>query len=143
MKPIILFAVLAIATSFKNPVHSDAIIGVWENGSGKGHIQIFKQDEKYYGRIVWLRDGKDENGNPKVDRKNEDPAKRNRPLVGLVMMRDFEYEDDKWTNGHIYNPSDGKEYKAYIKSEDGKTLAVRGYIGISLLGKTDVWKRVK
>jgi uncharacterized protein (DUF2147 family) len=121
----------------------DDIIGIWKNGSGKGHIQIFKQDNKYYGKIIWLKDAKDANGKPKVDRKNSDPARRNQTLLGLVMLKNFEYDNGEWNSGRIYNPSDGKEYKAYMKMKNRETLSVRGYMGFSLFGKTDVWTRVR
>lgn len=143
MKAIILLLTLFSISSFDTTSSADAIIGVWKNGSGKGHVQIYKNNGKYYGKIVWLRDALDANGRPKVDRKNENPDKRNTPLIGLVMLKDFEYDDGEWNGGHIYNPSDGKEYKAYMKMDDYKTLNVRGYVGISLFGKTDVWTRVK
>jgi uncharacterized protein (DUF2147 family) len=118
-------------------------LGLWRNGTGKGHIQIFKNGGKYHGKIVWLMDAKDEAGKPKVDKKNEDPNLRDRPLIGLIMLQNFVYQDGKWENGRIYNPSDGKEYKAYLKLQNPNTLQVRGYVGISLLGKTDTWTRVK
>ncbi|MGN6163390.1 MAG: DUF2147 domain-containing protein [Flavisolibacter sp.] len=143
MKAIILWLTLFSIAGIDTTNNADAIIGVWKNGSGKGHIQIYKNNGKYFGKIVWLRDALDANGKPKVDRKNENPDKRNAPLIGLVMLKDFEYDDGEWNGGHIYNPSDGKEYKAYMKMEDYKTLNVRGYVGISLFGKTDVWTRVR
>ncbi|MGN6400279.1 MAG: DUF2147 domain-containing protein [Flavisolibacter sp.] len=143
MKAIILLLTLFSISSFDTTSSADAIIGVWKNGSGKGHVQIYKNNGKYYGKIVWLRDALDANGRPKVDRKNENPDKRNTPLIGLVMLKDFEYDDGEWNGGHIYNPSDGKEYKAYMKMDGYKTLNVRGYVGISLFGKTDVWTRVR
>jgi uncharacterized protein (DUF2147 family) len=59
------------------------------------------------------------------------------------MLKNFKYDEDEWSGGYIYNPSDGKEYKGYIKLKDQNTLAVRGYVGISLLGKTDTWIRVR
>ena len=121
----------------------DAVLGVWKNGSGKGHIQIYKQGGKFYGKIMWLRDATGEGGKPKVDHRNPDPDKRTKPLIGLVMMRDFKYEDGEWTDGYIYNPSDGKEYKAYMKLQNNNTLSVRGYVGISWIGKTDTWTRVR
>ena len=121
----------------------DAVLGVWKNGSGKGHIQIYKQSGKYYGKIMWLRDATGDGGKPKVDHRNPDPNKRSKPLIGLVMMRDFKYEDGEWTDGYIYNPSDGKEYKAFMKLRDDNTLSVRGYVGISWIGKTDTWTRVR
>jgi uncharacterized protein (DUF2147 family) len=144
MKALLLIFTAFILNGFTAVDNADAIIGVWKNGSGKGHIQIFKNNNRYYGKIVWLRDSVDPaTGKPKVDRKNEDPGKRNNPLIGLVMLKDFVYDDGEWTDGHIYNPSDGKEYKAYMKLKDHRTLAVRGYVGISLLGKTDTWTRVR
>lgn len=146
----LLFAMLFLsfqlfANSLPGPLYStpDDIIGVWKNGSGKGHIEIFKNGNKYYGKITWLTKSTDENGNPKVDRKNTDESLRNRPLIGLTMLKDFAYNDGEYAGGRIYNPSDGKEYRAYLKLEDPNNLIVRGFVGISLFGKTDNWKRVK
>ena len=121
---------------------ADAVLGTWKNGSGKGHVQIFKQNGKYYGKITWLRDANDAEGKPKVDRKNANPSLRSKPLIGLVMLRDFTYNDGEWSGGRIYNPSDGKEYKGNIRIKDPNTLLVRGYIGFSFFGKTDTWTRV-
>jgi uncharacterized protein (DUF2147 family) len=63
--------------------------------------------------------------------------------LGLVLLRDFKYKDDEWVNGKIYNPEDGKEYKAYMKLKDNQTLFVRGYIGFSFIGKTETFHRVR
>jgi uncharacterized protein (DUF2147 family) len=142
MKLLLALTILIIPT-FSPSSSADAILGTWKNGSGKGHIQIYKNGSKYYGKIIWLKDGKDETGKPKLDKKNTNPNLRGRPLIGLVMLRDFVYDDGKWENGRIYNPSDGKEYKAYLKMESTHELQVRGYVGFSLLGKTDTWTRVK
>ena len=144
MKALVLLLTLFTSKFTTSDNKADAIIGVWKNGSGKGHIQIYKNNSKYYGKIVWLRDAVDPTtGRPKVDRKNSDPAQRSNPLIGLVMLKDFKYDDEEWNDGHIYNPSDGKEYKGYMKMKDSKTLTVRGYVGFSLLGKTDTWTRVR
>jgi uncharacterized protein (DUF2147 family) len=143
MKSLLFTLLLLTTASVWATDNPDAVLGIWKNGSGKGHIQIYKHQNKYYGKILWLKDAKDVNGKPKVDRRNDNPAKRNQPLIGLVMMRDFKFEDGEWTNGHIYNPSDGKEYKAYMKLQDSNTLAVRGYVGFSWIGKTDTWTRVR
>lgn len=120
----------------------DAIIGTWLNSSGKGQIQVYKQGNKYYGKLVWLKEPNDENGKPKLDANNPDKTLKTKPLVGLIILRDFVYEDGEWKNGRIYDPQNGKDYKCYMKLKDGKTLNVRGYIGISLIGRTEVWTRV-
>lgn len=144
MKKLLPFVVLLIlAVSGFNYDSADAILGVWANDTNKGHIQLYKQDGKYYGKIIWLKHPYDETGKPKVDKNNPDPASRSNRLLGLVMLRDFKYEDGEWTNGKIYNPNDGKEYSCNMKLKDTKTLAVRGYIGISLIGKTEKFVRIR
>jgi uncharacterized protein (DUF2147 family) len=62
--------------------------------------------------------------------------------LGLIILRDFKHDDGEWTGGRIYDPQNGKDYKCFMKLKDNKTLNVRGYIGISLLGRTEVWTRV-
>lgn len=145
MKTALLFLSLFIGPALlaAPPVSPDAILGVWSNGTGKGHIRIYKQGNEYFGKIIWLRETKDREGQPRVDKHNPDPAKRTQPVLGMIMLRDFRFEDGEWTGGRIYNPSDGNEYKAYIKMNNKDEIAVRGYVGISLIGKTDTWTRVK
>lgn len=143
MKSILLAFLLLTVTNVFATDNPDAILGLWKNGTGKGHIQIFKEGNKYYGKLVWLRDAKDEAGKPKVDRHNPDKEMQTRPLMGLVILRDFVFEDGEWTNGRVYNPSDGKDYKGTLKLKDPKTLDVRGYVGFSFIGKTDTWTRIE
>jgi uncharacterized protein (DUF2147 family) len=144
MKKILYLLVFIFASSDVIASHNpDDILGVWLNGSGKGQIQIYKQNGKYYGKIIWLRDPKDPEGVLKVDKRNPKEELRTRPIVGLVILRDFKFEDDDWSGGKIYNPSDGKDYKSILKLQNAQTLSVRGYIGFSFIGKTDIWQRVK
>ena len=144
MKKLFLFTILIFTSSLIfAAVNPDDILGVWQAGKGRGHIQIFKEHGKYYGKLIWLTNPKDANGKPKLDKNNPNAALRNKPLLGLTMLKDFKYDDGEWSGGQVYNPSDGKEYKAYIKLKDLNTLDLRGYIGISLFGKTDTWIRVR
>lgn len=138
-----LLSLLLFLPLTKEISNADAIVGVWKNSSGKGHIEIFSKQNKFYGKIIWLKNGVDAKGEPKKDIKNVNPDKRNQTLLGLVMLRDFVFKDGEYTNGYIYNPSDGKEYKGQIKLKNNKTLAVRGYIGFSFIGKTDTWTRIR
>lgn len=140
--PFFLAVIFLTLTSF-NYNNGDVILGVWANGTNKGHIQLYKQDGKYYGKIIWLKQPYDDTGKPKIDKNNPDVNARSRSLLGLVMLRDFKYEDGEWVDGRIYNPDDGKEYKCNMKLKDLKTLAIRGYIGISLIGKTEKFIRVR
>lgn len=125
------------------PNEADAIIGVWESGNGKARIKIDKANDKFNGRIVWLKEPNDEAGKPKVDKNNPDEALRSKPLLGYSMLKAFTYAGDKtWEEGTIYDPESGSTYSCTITMTDDNTLDVRGFIGVSLFGRTDVWKRV-
>ena len=120
----------------------DAVIGVWKNGEGTGMVQIFKKADKYYGKIVWLKVPNNPDGTPRTDINNPDEKLRNTPLKGIENLRDFKYiSENKWEEGNIYDPKVGKDYSCEIKMIDANTLEVRGFIGVSLFGRTDVWKR--
>ncbi len=131
-------ALNALAQS--NP--EDAILGQWFNASKEAKIEIYKEGDKYFGKLAWMKEPNDENGNPKVDNKNPEKALQNRPLQDLVILRDFEYDEDNvWTDGRIYDPKSGKDYKCKMTLTKDKKLDVRGYIGISLFGRTETWTR--
>ncbi|OWP63711.1 SIGNAL peptide protein [Hymenobacter amundsenii] len=122
--------------------NSDAVVGVWKNGEGTGMIQIYKSGDKYFGRLVWLKVANNPDGTPRTDINNPNESARKKPLRGLVNMRDFKYVgDNKWEDGQIYDPKNGSDYSCEITLTDPNTLEVRGFIGVSLFGRTDVWKR--
>jgi uncharacterized protein (DUF2147 family) len=138
------FAFVLLATVSYAQNSADAIVGVWITGSGKGHVQIYKQGNKYFGKIIWLQEPNEANGKAKVDKNNPDTKKRSQPILGLINLRDFTYDSDNvWNDGKVYDPEAGKDYSCKMTLKDPNTLDVRGYIGISLIGRTDTWKRVK
>lgn len=121
----------------------DRIVGVWKNGEGTGMIKIYKNGEKYQGKIVWLKEPVDpETGKPKLDKNHPDDSLHTRPVIGLVNTWGFDYTgNNQWGNGKIYDPKNGNTYDCTIKMKNNNTLEVRGYIGISLIGRTDTWTR--
>ncbi len=121
----------------------DDLLGLWTAGSGKVHVKIEKVGNKYYGKIVWLKIPIDPiTQKPKTDKNNPNESLRNTPLKGCRILKDFESKGEGvWKNGTIYDPENGKTYSCYIKMRDINTLDIRGYIGISAIGRTDVWKR--
>lgn len=144
--------VLAIATTyFTTPLKAqdakdgDALIGVWEPSHGKARIKIDKIADKYYGRIVWLKEPNDpDTGEAKLDKNNPDASMQSAPLRGYRMLKDFEYTaEGEWTEGTIYDPENGNTYSCVIKLTDDNTLDIRGYIGVKTFGRTDVWKRLQ
>jgi len=121
----------------------DKIVGLWEVGSGKARVKVFAYGEKFAGKIVWLKEPNYPEGGPKVDRNNPDESLRTKPLLGFTNLTGFEAKGNgKYEGGTIYDPENGSTYNCIIEMKDDNTLEVRGYIGVALFGRTDVWKRV-
>ena len=116
-----------------NPGNPDAILGIWYNEEKDGKIKIYKEDGKFFGKIVWHKTGPDISA---YDVKNPDPELRTQKKVGLVILKNFEFDDGEWDDGKIYDPKNGKTYSCIIKLQDDGSLYVRGYIGFSLIGRT-------
>lgn len=123
-------------------VDKDAILGQWYTAEKKALVAIYPCDGRYCGRIVWLKEPKNPDGTDKVDALNPDLNRRHEPIVGLQLVSDFSFDDDKgWKGGRIYDPENGKTYSCKAVLADGNRLKVRGYIGVSLLGRTQIWTR--
>jgi len=139
---ILISAIASTALAQNNP---DACLGMWLTVSQNGHIQVFKKDGRYFGKIVWLKDPNDpKTGKPPVDAKNPDISKRTNSILGLTNLRDLKPDGkNTWDGGKIYDPENGKEYDCKMKLINANQLDIRGYIGISLMGRTETWKRVK
>jgi len=121
----------------------DKLEGLWYNDIKSAKVEITKgADGKFYGKVVWLKEPL-KNGKPKVDELNEDPKLRSRPRLGLQLLNGFVKDgDNKYDDGTIYDPLNGKTYSCKITYK-GNTLDIRGYIGISLFGRTTVWSRAE
>jgi uncharacterized protein (DUF2147 family) len=127
----------------------NAILGIWDNQEKDAKIEIFKCGDRYCGKIVWLKnpgypqDSKDGvPGTPKLDHNNPDLALKARPILGLEIMKDFTYAgDSKWVEGKVYDPKKGKTYSGKMTLVSPNQLNLRGFIGISLLGRTTTWTR--
>ena len=98
-------------------------------------MQVYAKGEKYYGKFIWL-------ASPRKDTKNPNETLRKRELVGVEFLTDFSYDDGTYTGGKIYDPESGKTYDSKM-SINGDNLNIRGYIGISLFGRTEIFERVR
>jgi uncharacterized protein (DUF2147 family) len=117
-------------------------IGVWTNEEGKARFEIYQCGTKLCGKIISLKDPL-RNGKPKLDDNNPDKKLRQQPLLGLEFLKGFEYEgQNKWDDGTIYDPESGKTYSCFMKMNGNNKMEVKGYIGISLIGRTQNWTRI-
>jgi uncharacterized protein (DUF2147 family) len=144
---IALFSVLLLSmTAFVSQnTDGDRLLGVWEPSNGRARVKVEKIGDKYFGRIVWLKEPVEPTtGENKTDKNNPDASLRNVPLKGYRNLKDFVYKGgDIWDEGTIYDPLNGNTYSCTIKMTDKNTLDIRGYIGVSALGRTDIWKRLE
>jgi uncharacterized protein (DUF2147 family) len=135
---LVMFAALA---GFEARSQQSPVMGRWVSESGAAAIEIYSCDDRLCGKLVWGKEPT-RNGVPAMDDKNPDPALRTRPLCGLVMLGDFRtLGDNRWGDGWIYNPENGKTYRATITLKSTDVLHLRGYVGIPLLGETQTWTR--
>ena len=119
---------------------ASAVAGRWLTQEGDGWIRIALVGDSLEGSIAGAPPGSP--SEREFDDRNPDPALRNRPLDGLAIMTGFEYAGDgRWKNGTVYDPNSGKTYRCSITLIDDNTLNLRGYIGISLFGRSETWTR--
>jgi uncharacterized protein (DUF2147 family) len=116
------------------------ILGTWLTQDKEAKVEFYKSNGKYYGKIIWLKNPTDEFGKPFTDVENPDKALQLRQLMNLVILSDFEYDDNEWIDGTLYDPNKGSTYNSKIWLEDNKTLKVRGYIGF--LYETETWTKL-
>jgi uncharacterized protein (DUF2147 family) len=148
MKPfLMLLSSIAMATSFVLTQANAATVaeraqGVWADEEGKSNIEIAPCGDFLCGRIVWLREPFDEAGNPKTDVNNPDESQRNRPIIGLTIIKGLQLDEDgKLLKGMVYNAQNGKVYDIYL-DPGGPKMAVEGCFAMFLCG-SQTWTRVK
>ncbi len=134
----ILAAFLLIMLSALPAMAADGVEGYWLTENKRAVIEIEECDASVCGHIYWIIEG-----GMQFDEHNDNPELRKTPLCGMKILKDFEKTDaGEWENGTIYKADDGDIYKANMELQDDGTLRVRGYVGIPLLGKTQIWSRV-
>lgn len=125
----------------------NVIKGEWYTTDKIALVKIYKTGELWNGKIIWLKEPIENDrkspayGKECVDFRNPDSGKRSRPILGIEILKNFKWNGKKFAGGTIYDPDLGKTYKCQIKFGDEDTLDVRGYIGVPVIGRTEVWIR--
>lgn len=110
-------------------------LGKWLSPSKKGVVETFVQGNKLFGKLIWVQ-------SERKDIYNSDKSLRNRDVKGLLLFSNFTWSDNQWVDGKIYDPEGGSTYSCKMwLSDDKQTLNVRGYIGISIIGRTEKFTR--
>ncbi|MEM8833857.1 MAG: DUF2147 domain-containing protein [Pseudomonadota bacterium] len=142
MRYFILIALLFVSV----PTYAQDVFnpeGLWLTENERSVIKVEKCGEamhKLCGSIHWIIEG-----GMQKDSKNPDESKRNQPMCGLQIIKGLKqspYKPNIWRDGEIYKADDGDTYDAKIEMVDENTMELRGYMSISLLGKSQTWTRV-
>lgn len=139
--PLLITLVLAAGKLFGQPDGS-ALEGVWLREDNQNYqVRIAVEQGVYNGKIIWMREPLDESGHPRLDSENPDSALRDRPLMGLPILKDFRYEGNgKWQDGKIYDFTRGNEYTARIEMLEPDRIKL--VISVWFITRTYYWKRV-
>jgi len=136
-----ILAILFLFTSslvFSQTQKADDLIGTYMTDKNEGMVEITKRDNKYFGKLLWTKT------EGKLDTNNPDVKQQSQPLRGKEILKSFDFNGtDLWHNGTIYDPKNGKTYSCKITRDEKGNLSVRGFIGVSLLGRTTLWIKVK
>ena len=138
-------ALLAFAP-LSGAVAADSPVGTWRTiddstGKAKAIVEISEQGGALQGKVLEVLQSDD--GPHPVCKKCEG-TRHNQPIEGMTIVWDMKSDGDEWSGGHILDPKSGKTYKCKMSlADDGKTLKVRGYLGVSLLGRNQQWQRVE
>jgi uncharacterized protein (DUF2147 family) len=122
---------------------SDSPIGLWKTvddktGAARAIVRIYEQDGRLFGKI-------ESSFTPGAEHRVCTVCtdeRKDQPILGLIIIRNMKRTDDEYAGGDILDPDTGSVYHCKMHVEGGTRLVVRGYIGISLLGRNQTWQRV-
>lgn len=137
------FITLLICVLVTSSMYSQSVIGKWktiddETGEAKSIVEVFSKSGKIYAKVIEILDLANKNS---VCKKclGED---KNKSILGLTIIKGLSKDGSEYNSGEILDPKNGKLYKCALSLESKDKLKIRGYIGFSLLGRTQYWHRV-
>lgn len=135
-KGMILILLSLFTLTVKAQVKAGDIVGDYMVPSKDGAIRVYEKGGKYYGKIILNKDPN------KLDVNNPDKAKQSQKVLGMNILNDFKFDGEIWESGTIYDPKNGKTYSCKITRMENGDLNIRGFVGISLLGRTETFVKI-
>lgn len=137
-----LAAAVLLGSSLMASAQAATAAGTWLSADGGTKVRVSEcGGNKLCGKVVWLNEPIDrETGKPKTDKRNADPGKRARPLLGVQVVNGMAPTGDNKWSGKIYNADDGKTYDAHVTLVSENAMQVQGCV-LSVLCKSQTWKR--
>jgi uncharacterized protein (DUF2147 family) len=117
------------------------IIGNWLTQDKGAKVEIYKSNNQYFGKIIWLKDAvNSKTGKPWLDDQNPDASKRTLPLIDSMILWNFNYSNNQYVGGNVYDSRNGKIYSGKLWLTANNTLKMRGYWGVFY--NTETWKKI-
>lgn len=137
---LLLFSLITLASYGQS-----SVFGKWktiddETGEAKSVVEIYEKNGKAYGKIIKIFNEKKQDAI--CDECDDDDPRKNKKILGMEIIKDMKKDGNEWTGGKILDPNSGSEYKSTMWLDNGK-LHVRGYVGFSFIGRTQVWERIE
>ena len=143
MKKNIIFGLVVFFSIIFN-AQGQTVLGKWktiddETGQAKSIVEVYEKGGKVYGKVVEIL---------RAEHKKDvcskcDGADKNKPILGMIIINGLEKDGAEYNGGTVLDPENGKKYKCYITLESPDKLKLRGFIGLSIMGRTQYWTRVK
>lgn len=122
--------------------NENQILGTWLDEKGQSAIKIFKDNKSFSGKIIWMKNPYDANGNDVRDANNKNDKLKSRKLKNLVILTGLKYNGNgKWEEGEVYIPRIGETLQCEIEMISTDTLKVNAHYAISKIGRTVKWTR--
>ena len=140
-----LTVMIVILASSAAPAAENSPVGLWRTiddntGKPRGLVRIIETNGEYQGRVEKTFPKLGEDSNPKCEKC--EGARRDQPVIGMTILWGLKKQGEEYNGGEILDPENGKIYRARLKLDDGgKQLDVRGFIGFSLFGRSQIWVR--
>lgn len=137
----LLVSVMTMYTA-KAQMSSDKIIGIWELEDKTSKMEVYKEGNTYYGKLLFGKDVMNEDGTSKKDIHNPNLELRENNIIGSTYITNLKFTGKEWEEGKVYDSTTGKLWNCYVKIKD-EDLHFTGYWGAKWLGTTYVYKRIK
>ena len=131
----VVLTALALAGGPASAQSADDAFGVWLNPENQSNVEFYRCGDGLCAKVTKVSDGQ------KTDDKNPDPAKRDRPIVGLVIMEGAKKSGDNKWSGTLYNRADGKSYSGTVTVKSKSMLDLSGCVAL-VVCRTTTWTRV-
>ena len=122
-----------IRTTYAQVPNGDLLLGDWTDSKKETIVHCYKQDGKYYAKTIWIQ---------YLAHPDKPLPKHMQKWLNVMVMKDFKFEKNEWTNGVIFQPRTNKTYSAYIRLKDNNTMQVTGYVWLRFFSESETFSRV-